>query len=65
MRFVLKIDCDNAAFQDPYGDGTVDPLPEISGLLREASFQVGHNRNVAGVLHDVNGNAVGEFCLHP
>jgi len=63
MTFTLKVDCDNAAFED-------DPAPELARILREVAdgIESGEPR-FAGwqgwfqTIHDVNGNDVGRFAL--
>ncbi|MDZ7699498.1 MAG: hypothetical protein U5R49_22025 [Deltaproteobacteria bacterium] len=54
MDFVLSMNCDNAAFEEP--------AIEISRILRKVAGQVeaGHE---AGRIMDLNGNSVGEFRL--
>lgn len=53
MRFVVNVDCDNAAFEP-------DPGPEVARLLRAAADWVEGGRQRAP-LRDVNGNTVGSF----
>jgi hypothetical protein len=63
MRFVLTIDCDNAAF----GDTQAERNRETARLLREVAGRVtGLTSPVAttlgeGRLSDANGNTVGRF----
>lgn len=51
--FRLEIKTTNAAFEE-------DPGPELARLLREAADKV-ENGTVTGILHDYNGNRVGEY----
>lgn len=58
MKFVLNIDCGNAAF-DP------DPVPEVARILREVADRLESGafpRNSVNV-RDINGNTVGTFRL--
>lgn len=52
-QLLVTISTDNAAF-----DG--DPIVELARLLRETATRL-VNGSIAGVIRDVNGNAVGEF----
>lgn len=60
MKFILKFDCDNAAF----GETRSEVLPEIARILREIADKV-EGGNPAGQCRDLNGNTVGEFVLRP
>jgi len=53
MTFILKIDCDNAAFEG-------DPGAEVSRILRDAAGQIDHGLDRVR-LRDANGNTVGAF----
>lgn len=55
MQFVLKIDCDNSAFTD-------DPHAEVADILVNTAKRL-RMRFSAGVIHDSNGNSVGEFTF--
>lgn len=62
MRFVLSIECDNAAFGDDYrGDRSQQRNEEVARILAGLAARM---ENTAGVgkdwpLFDVNGNLVG------
>ena len=51
MKFVINIECDNAAFAE-------DPEYEVSRILREVAKQV-EDGFVTIYLRDTNGNPVG------
>lgn len=53
MEFILKIDCDNAAFDEWFTD-------EVARLLRETADRLDNNQT-DGKIRDSNGNSVGEF----
>jgi hypothetical protein len=55
MQFTLKIDCDNAAFED-------SPGHEIATILRVTAKRL-ENGRTSGPLIDANGNKVGAFQL--
>ena len=55
MKFVLKIEADNEAFQP-------DPRVEVARLLRRAADKL-EQGDMAGTLRDFNGNTVGEFTF--
>jgi cytochrome c-type biogenesis protein CcmH/NrfF len=55
MNFVLKVGCDNAAFEDPD--------IEVSRILREVAGRVEAGQK-NGRIMDVNGNSVGEFFFN-
>ena len=60
--FTLKIETDNAAFDDD------NMAVELNRLLVATGDQILRHydgRKLDGVLHDVNGNAVGAFMLKP
>jgi cytochrome c-type biogenesis protein CcmH/NrfF len=54
MEFILNMNCDNAAFEEP--------SIEISRILRKVAGQIEAGQE-AGQIIDVNGNSVGEFHL--
>lgn len=54
-RFELKLDCENAAFED-------DMRGEIATILREIATKVEHGA-LGDVVRDANGNRVGYFEL--
>ena len=54
--FKLKIETDNAAFDD---DNDAD---EVARILRDVAYSLVSGTRT-GVLHDVNGNLVGNFTL--
>jgi hypothetical protein len=56
MKFVLKLDCNNDAFAPPMCG------PETARILRELEERV-TSGDQEGVLHDVNGNRVGEWAF--
>ena len=65
MKFIFKIDCDNAAFQDVERlDNEGALLTEIGRILREAAEQVEGGYLARQVL-DINGNTVGKYALQP
>lgn len=53
MRFVLVIQCDNAAFD---GEKLV---PEIARILKQTVDDI--DTNTSKILRDINGNGVGRF----
>lgn len=53
MKFTLKIECINEAF-DP------DPRPEVHRILGEVADKVA-KRQRSGWIHDRNGNRVGHW----
>lgn len=60
MKFVLHIDCDNAAFEDgAYG--------EVARILGEAAIQIEQQGRLGsasgGTLRDLNGNRVGGWWV--
>lgn len=61
MRFILSIDCDNAAF-----DG--DPGDEITRILRDLTRRIDDKMGMLNIddtfaLRDINGNIVGVATL--
>jgi hypothetical protein len=63
MKFVLEIECDNAAFDD-------DPKRELARILHEQAAKLGHWAGDGSTkwrdhLYDVNGNKVGHAELKP
>lgn len=62
MRFVLTIDCNNAAFVDPvYPGEDGDRRDEVARILRDAAERVMDGD--AGNLRDINGNTVGSWAF--
>lgn len=59
-EFVLKIDCDNAAFGDTPDSEAFGA--EIARILREAANRM-ESGYALGPCRDVNGNTVGQFGL--
>lgn len=61
MRFMLEIDCDNAAFgsTDLTADGISERNAEVARILREAADRI-EGGALAVKLRDVNGNTVGQ-----
>lgn len=59
MKFILEIECDNAAFDGPYGDEC--PV-EVGSILDAVSAQLysGAMPKDPIVLFDTNGNRVGK-----
>lgn len=55
MRFVVKIDCDNAAFED-------DPSCEVANILRKVVRAVEKDGSQCGGLRDSNGNTCGSYA---
>lgn len=58
--FKLKIDTNNAAFQDADGDHTI---PEIIRILNETIKKLEDGNNSESILYDFNGNPVGTYSL--
>lgn len=59
MKFILEINCDNAAFEGTYqGDG---PSVELARILAGIAESEGRaiRLNDEGKLRDINGNTVG------
>ena len=54
MRFIVTIECDNAAFED-------DPTCEVARLLRAVARRVEKDGENAGGLADSNGNPCGNY----
>ena len=54
MRFTLKMDCGNAAFNEP--------AHEIARLLEVAAAKIREGYTESS-LRDINGNTVGEFKI--
>ena len=54
MRFLVEIDCDNAAFED-------DPSCEVANLLRKVVRAVEKDGSQEGRLADSNGNTCGSY----
>ncbi len=54
MRFLVEIDCDNAAFED-------DPTHEVVRLLRQIVRRLEKDGESRGGLRDVNGNSCGSY----
>lgn len=54
MRFVVTIDCDNAAFED-------DPSCEVANILRKVVRAVEKDGSQGGRLADSNGNTCGYY----
>lgn len=54
MRFVVEINCDNAAFED-------DPACEVANMLRKVARAVEKDGSQGGKLADSNGNTCGHF----
>jgi len=59
--FKLKIDTKNAAFCGPDGEDYREE--EIVRILKEDLIRQLNRGNEYGILHDINGNSVGEFKL--
>jgi hypothetical protein len=62
MKFILKIDCNNAAF---HGDDDEEAIVqetnhEVARILQVVTKQL-LNAQDEGKIFDVNGNAVGEY----
>jgi hypothetical protein len=55
MEFVVKINMDNAAFEDCPGDELERLLEHVVGELRKGVTD--------NSLRDINGNVVGEFAV--
>lgn len=53
MKFILEIDCDNAAFEP-------DAKREIARILRRAASKIDDNDSYQH-LRDINGNKVGKW----
>jgi hypothetical protein len=54
MRFLVEIECDNAAFED-------DPSCEVARLLRLIARGVEKDGSQEGGLRDSNGNSCGSY----
>lgn len=54
MRFVVTIECDNAAFED-------DPSCEVANILRKVVRAVEKDGSQGGRLADSNGNTCGSY----
>lgn len=54
MRFVVTIECDNAAFED-------DPSCEVANILRKVVRAVEKDGSQGGGLADSNGNTCGYY----
>ena len=54
MRFIVEIQCDNAAFAD-------DPTPEVLRLLQQVCKRLEQDGENRGGLVDVNGNSCGSY----
>ena len=54
MRFVVEINCDNAAFED-------DHACEVANMLRKVVRAVEKDGSQGGKLADSNGNTCGYF----
>jgi hypothetical protein len=57
MKFVVEIDCDNAAFEAEEGDD-VGRATEVARILEVAADKV-RNMYESVTLYDINGNNVG------
>ncbi len=62
MQLIIRITCDNAAFED-------DPIGEIERVLKQLVFRLGEDRyasqrGTSGKLLDSNGYTVGDFVLN-
>jgi hypothetical protein len=55
-EFKIKIECDNAAFEN-------DPLAEVARILREAADKLEQGQD-GFKLRDINGNTVGSADFH-
>lgn len=53
MRFVLDIECDNAAFEDE------NAITEVARILKQTAFDVDLNYSTFPRISDANGNPVG------
>lgn len=58
VDFVLKINCDNAAFEDDQRG------EEVARILREVAKQVEEGYTYIPQLHDYNGNRVGTAAFY-
>jgi hypothetical protein len=54
MRFVVTIQCDNAAFED-------DPACEVANILRKISRAIEKDGSQEGRVADSNGNTCGSY----
>jgi hypothetical protein len=54
MRFLVEIECDNAAFED-------DPACEVANMLRKVARAVEKDGKWDGRLADSNGNICGSY----
>lgn len=53
MKFIIEIDCDNAAHQDGLTEALATNLQAVADNLAEHKF--------SGYLRDYNGNVVGRY----
>lgn len=61
MTITINIKCDNAAFHD---DNVPNQGPEVARILRKLASSIEEASDLSDhgdVLHDLNGNRVGEF----
>lgn len=56
MRFVVEIDCDNAAFED-------EPASELIRILKNQVLPALRDGEEDRRLRDINGNTVGRFQI--
>ena len=58
MKFIVEIDCDNAAFMND--DSAPVNGQELARILRDIADKAENGQNVDGItLRDINGNSVG------
>lgn len=57
LKFTLEFDMENAAFAPSY---TRD---EVARILLDIHNRVLHDQRTEGIIHDVNGNNVGQWSM--
>ena len=63
MRFILKIDLDNAYFVDDAGDLYVENLTRAIRNVSTLIWNRGVARDAIGYVQDGNGNTVGQWKI--
>ena len=55
MKFKIEIECDNAAFDEPY--------EELARILRDLADDIEESVHLAHPIFDINGNRVGRSTV--
>lgn len=66
MKFVLTVNCDNAAFRLDESEATTETAaPELARILRKAAEQIenGVPYDYSQTIRDTNGNDVGAYAF--